>query len=241
MTLTVDRERAAACMVWPAEGAARAAAAAAWAARRGTRRTPGARMGKGGDDLPELRRRATTVGNSGLAATKDSPLAHLDPGHICVDGTVYELAGFVDEHPGGDSIGLFGGSDCTVQYHMIHPCHKTDGSALRRRMVAVEQLDGWSPQYSWGSPFELELKAAVLAAVPLASSFAPCLFFVRAAVLLGALAALEWRWATHGSSALLAVALGLHRLALQHQNPSINPFPELGEVKDVHLEVQALQ
>ena len=225
-------------------------------------------MGKGGDDA-ELRHRngrggggGTRTGDSDCAEGEASAtfelkhdaeknvLAKLDSQHICVDGIVYALGSFPNEHPGGESIAMFGGSDCTVHYRMIHPyvtqeascrapcvalhrlaesarvvyhrTHKNDGSALRRRMEVIGPLEGWQPRYSWGSAFENEVKEKVAAAVPLAQSFGSFSngFFLRAGLLLAALFALEWQWAMHGSSILLAVLLGIVQamigLAVQH-------------------------
>lgn len=42
---------------------------------------------------------------------------------VVIDGTIYDIADF--DHPGGESILLFGGNDVTVTYKMIHPYHTT--------------------------------------------------------------------------------------------------------------------
>lgn len=83
-------------------------------------------MGKGGDDA-ELHHRRGANGGAAAAAialkhdAAENVLAKLDTQHICIDGIVYELGSFPTEHPGGESIAMFGGSDCTVHYRMIHP------------------------------------------------------------------------------------------------------------------------
>ena len=38
---------------------------------------------------------------------------------VCIDGVIYDISSF--DHPGGETIKIFGGNDCTVQYKMIHP------------------------------------------------------------------------------------------------------------------------
>lgn len=48
-------------------------------------------------------------------------LATLRTTEVCIDGVIYDIANF--DHPGGDSIQMFGGNDVTVQYNMIHPYH----------------------------------------------------------------------------------------------------------------------
>jgi acyl-lipid (7-3)-desaturase (Delta-4 desaturase) len=40
---------------------------------------------------------------------------------IVIDNVIYDLKSF--NHPGGDSVFVFGGNDVTVQYKMIHPYH----------------------------------------------------------------------------------------------------------------------
>lgn len=42
---------------------------------------------------------------------------------VCIGGVIYDLTSF--DHPGGESIMIFGGNDVTVQYRMIHPYHTT--------------------------------------------------------------------------------------------------------------------
>lgn len=40
---------------------------------------------------------------------------------VCIDGVIYDITSF--DHPGGDTIRVFGGNDATTQYKMIHPYH----------------------------------------------------------------------------------------------------------------------
>ncbi len=40
---------------------------------------------------------------------------------VVIDGVIYDIADF--DHPGGESILIFGGNDVTVAYKMIHPYH----------------------------------------------------------------------------------------------------------------------
>jgi len=59
-------------------------------------------------------------------------LSSLKTTEICIDGVIYDLQGF--DHPGGESILLFGGNDVTVQYKMIHAYH-TDKHLQKMRRV----------------------------------------------------------------------------------------------------------
>ena len=40
---------------------------------------------------------------------------------VCIDGDVYDIADF--DHPGGETIFVFGGNDVTETYKMIHAHH----------------------------------------------------------------------------------------------------------------------
>jgi fatty acid desaturase (delta-4 desaturase) len=48
-------------------------------------------------------------------------LKSLKGNEVLIDGVVYDIHSF--DHPGGDSINMFGGNDATTQYNMIHPYH----------------------------------------------------------------------------------------------------------------------
>lgn len=59
-------------------------------------------------------------------------LSELKTHEVCIDGVIYDLEGF--DHPGGESIMVFGGNDVTVQYKMIHAYH-TDKHLEKMRRV----------------------------------------------------------------------------------------------------------
>ena len=88
-------------------------------------------MGRGGDagrpaiQLLQQRQLHGRVLSGAVAGIKE--------GQVCIDGLVFALGDFARKHPGGDSIGLFSGSDCTVQYHMIHPGKAHEGTPSHRR------------------------------------------------------------------------------------------------------------
>ena len=54
---------------------------------------------------------------------------------IAIDGVIYDIADF--QHPGGESILLFGGNDVTVQYKMIHPYHTSKHLEKMKRVGKV--------------------------------------------------------------------------------------------------------
>lgn len=76
-------------------------------------------------DADKLRQRKTqqVVGASDEDATraKVGSLQSLAGTEVVIDGVIYDIADF--DHPGGESIKVFGGNDVTVTYKMIHPHH----------------------------------------------------------------------------------------------------------------------
>ena len=74
-------------------------------------------------DADKLRQRKTQdVADAATQATdRISTLKSLGGKEVAIDGVIYDIADF--DHPGGETIYLFGGNDVTVQYKMIHPYH----------------------------------------------------------------------------------------------------------------------
>ena len=94
-------------------------------------------------DADKLRqRKAVTVDETQATTKVIRTLTNLKPNEVCIDGVVYDLTNF--EHPGGDSIHLFGGNDVTVQYKMIHPYH-TDKHL--EKMKRVGKVADYSSEY----------------------------------------------------------------------------------------------
>jgi len=76
---------------------------------------------------------------------------------VVIDGGIFELDSF--DHPGGDSITMFGGNDVTVMYRMIHPRHSPKYYASKLRQVGT--ITGYQNEYKFESEFEKELKREV--------------------------------------------------------------------------------
>lgn len=79
-------------------------------------------------DASKLRRRLaheedgpTEAINDDALDTNARSLKTLQGHEVAIDGIVYDLRSF--NHPGGDSIFVFGGNDASIQYRMIHPFH----------------------------------------------------------------------------------------------------------------------
>jgi fatty acid desaturase (delta-4 desaturase) len=75
-------------------------------------------------DAAKLRQRKTGDNDRATVTTQTERIASLNSlkgNEVCIDGIIYNLDNF--DHPGGDSIQIFGGNDVTIQYNMIHPYH----------------------------------------------------------------------------------------------------------------------
>ena len=57
---------------------------------------------------------------------------------VCIDGIVYDLTDF--DHPGGETILVFGGNDVTATYKMIHPYHTEKHLEKMRRVGKVSDF-----------------------------------------------------------------------------------------------------
>ena len=55
---------------------------------------------------------------------------------IAIDGVIYDITDF--DHPGGDSINIFGGNDVTVTYRMIHPYHTSKHLEKMKRVGTIQ-------------------------------------------------------------------------------------------------------
>lgn len=76
-------------------------------------------------DADKLRqRRAQQIRESDDAdatALRIGSVKSLGNTEVVIDGDIYDIKDF--DHPGGESVLLFGGNDVTVTYKMIHPYH----------------------------------------------------------------------------------------------------------------------
>lgn len=90
------------------------------------------------------------------AATRSTETV-IKPNQIIIDGIIYDLDSF--DHPGGDSINMFGGNDVTIMYRMIHPRHSEKYHT--QKLEKVGTIQGYESEYQFGSAFEQELKREV--------------------------------------------------------------------------------
>ena len=158
-------------------------------------------------------------------------LNNLKESEIAIEGIIYDLTGF--EHPGGNIIHIFGGSDVTVQYKMMHT-HHTPRHLEKLNMVG--RVTDWKQEYVFGTEFENEMKREVFRVVKPGYEFGTLGYFIRIGFYMILFAYLQYKWITEVSSFRLALALAVARdliiLNVQHdanhgaisRKPWVNDF-----------------
>jgi fatty acid desaturase (delta-4 desaturase) len=91
-------------------------------------------------DADKLRQRKTAAAEkkAGDSATQEriiSTVKGLSGTEVAIEGVIYDISSF--DHPGGSSIGIFGGNDVTVQYKMIHPYHTNKHLEKMKRVGVI--------------------------------------------------------------------------------------------------------
>lgn len=88
-------------------------------------------------DADKLRQRVKAYNNNNNDETEESVscLKALRSNEVLIEGVVYDITSF--DHPGGDSIHIFGGNDATVTYKMIHPHHTAKNLQKMKRVGVV--------------------------------------------------------------------------------------------------------
>jgi len=146
---------------------------------------------------------------------RTSTLKTLGNEEIVIDGAIYDISNF--DHPGGDTIKVFGGNDCTVQYKMIHPYHT---SKHLEKMTRVGTVPDYSSEYKWDTPFEREIKREVFKIVRRGREFGTVGWFSRAFFYIAFMFTLQYFWMTSPTSFTLAIVYGVSQaligLNVQH-------------------------
>lgn len=134
---------------------------------------------------------------------------------VCIDGVVFDLTGF--DHPGGETIGLFGGNDVTATYKMIHPYHT---EKHLEKMKRVGKVSDFSTEYKFDTEFEREIKREVFKIVRRGREFGTFGWHARCAFYVSFFFYLQYHWVTVGPSWTLAIIYGLSQsligLNVQH-------------------------
>ncbi|CAJ1952913.1 unnamed protein product [Cylindrotheca closterium] len=166
------------------------------------RNVPAATAAKEESDDPATTDRIATL--KGLAESE-----------ICIDGTIYNIENF--DHPGGESIMMFGGNDVTIQYKMIHPYHT---SKHLEKMTKVGTVPDYTSEYKFDTEFEREIKREVFKIVRRGREFGTWGWHVRAVFYCSLFFGLQYLWMTTPTSLLLAIVYGVSQsfigLNVQH-------------------------
>lgn len=133
---------------------------------------------------------------------------------VVIDGVIYDITSF--EHPGGDSIHIFGGNDATVPYKMIHPYHT---SKHLEKMKRVGVVPDYVCEYKFDTPFEREIKQEVFKIVRRGKEFGTPGYLFRAVCYVALFFYLQYCWMQQTSYTLAlvyGVAMALIGLNVQH-------------------------
>lgn len=133
-----------------------------------------------------------------------STIKDLKGNEVCIDGVVYDLSDF--DHPGGNSIRMYGGNDVTVMYKMMHPYH-TEKHLEKMRKVGV--VSDFKCEYEFDTEFEREIKREVFKIVRRGREFGTFGYLARAVFYILLLAVMQYAWVKLGSSFTLAIGLGV--------------------------------
>jgi len=172
-------------------------------------------------DADRLRQRRSkdiddiTNSNATEPVLRIATLKTLKETEIVIDGGIYDIKNF--DHPGGDSVQLFGGNDVTVQYKMIHPYHS---KKQLEKMERVGTVPDYSSEYTWESEFEKEIKREVFKIVRPGREFGTYGWFARAFLYIGLFFYLQYKWVSTTTTFGLAVIYGISQafigLNVQH-------------------------
>uniref|UniRef100_A0A7S4AER6 Cytochrome b5 heme-binding domain-containing protein n=1 Tax=Pseudo-nitzschia australis TaxID=44445 RepID=A0A7S4AER6_9STRA len=172
-------------------------------------------------DADRLRQRHTKVvaEKDDTSATEPvlriSTLKTVGETEVVIDGGIYDIKDF--NHPGGESILLFGGNDVTVQYKMIHPYHT---KKHLEKMKRVGTVPDYSSEYVWDTPFEREIKKEVFKIVNRGKEFGTWGYFARAVFYISLFFFLQYYWVTTPTTFALAIVYGISQgfigLNVQH-------------------------
>lgn len=151
--------------------------------------------------------------NTNDAATVSTiPLKSIKGTEVVIEGTIYDLTSF--NHPGGDSVLLFGGNDVTVQYKMIHPYHTRHHLEKMKAVGKIHQKEIES-DYVFDTEFEREIKREVFKIVRRGREFGTPGYFLRAFFYIGVMAYLNYLWTTAKTSSLaLAIIFGISQATI---------------------------
>jgi len=143
-------------------------------------------------------------------STRTDLIKNIKGSEVVIDGMIYDLDGF--NHPGGDSIKIFGGNDVTVQYKMIHPYHTPKHL---QKMKLVGKVSDSKMDYIFDTDFEREIKREVFKIVKRGKEYGTYGYFFRAAIYISIMAFLAYCWSTSvGPTWTLAIVYGISQASI---------------------------
>ena len=92
-------------------------------------------------DTIRQRRATATEAEQSTGSERICSMDKLKTTEVCIDGVIYDISNF--NHPGGESIHVFGGNDVTCQYKMIHPYHTEKHLT---KMTRVGKVADYAPE-----------------------------------------------------------------------------------------------
>jgi acyl-lipid (7-3)-desaturase (Delta-4 desaturase) len=162
-------------------------------------------------------RQATTVkdaSESDPAEATQAALKLLRACEVVIDGIIYDITSF--QHPGGDSINIFGGNDATVAYKMIHPYHT---KKHLEKMKVLGTVPDYYCEYKFDTPFEREIKKEVFQIVRRGKEFGTPGYMFRVVCYVSLFFYLQYLWMRETSFRLAVfygISMALIGLNVQH-------------------------
>jgi acyl-lipid (7-3)-desaturase (Delta-4 desaturase) len=123
---------------------------------------------------------------------------------VCIDGIIYDITSF--DHPGGETIRIFGGNDATTQYKMIHPYHT---AKHLEKIKVVGRVVDYTSEYTWDTPLEREIKKEVFKIVHRGNEFGTIGYFFRATMYICIFLFLQIKWMQGPTTFALAMVYGI--------------------------------
>lgn len=165
-------------------------------------------------DADKLRNRSSIAANETATEVINYSLL-LRPNEVVIDGSIYDITSF--DHPGGDSIHIFGGNDATVPYKMIHPYHSN--KTHLKKMKRIGTLPDYTCEYKFDTPFERDLKTNVFRIVRRGKEYGTMGFMFRVVCYVSIFFHLQYLWmkeTSYSLAILYGISMALIGLNVQH-------------------------
>ncbi len=144
-------------------------------------------------------------------------MSALSDNEVILEGYVYDLEGFAKVHPGGrQALNIFGGTDATIHYYMLHQHTYFHQAALQP--YKLRKASNLCNEYIVNSTAFRNLKHRIKGIVPY--PFATAEWYLKAIIIIGLEICLELHSILYGftfiKSACVGVLMALIGLCIQH-------------------------